>query len=262
MRPDEEQGSHDYGRWCTMNEEFNDARLASIYDAVNPWGEDEDFYLSLPRNGNVSILDLGCGTGRLACAYASEGHDVLGADPAAAMLDTARAREWGDQVEWVHSNAQSFRSERRFDLIVMTGHAFQFLHTDQDIEAGLSTMKRHLAPGGRVVFETRNPLARVWSNWTAENLVTIAIESEDKVDVWATVDEVDGDYVRFKMNYLIERTQEKLVSNNTLRFLGRAALEAHLGRAGLQLEQLLGDWNSEPFSPSSPEMIVVASSVS
>ena len=59
MRPDEEQGSHDYGRWCTMNEEFNDARLTSIYDAVNPWGEDEDFYLSLPRNGNVSIEPLG-----------------------------------------------------------------------------------------------------------------------------------------------------------------------------------------------------------
>ena len=245
-----------------MNEEFNDARLASIYDAVNPWGEDEDFYLSLPRNGNVSILDLGCGTGRLACAYASEGHDVLGADPAAAMLDTARAREWGDQVEWVHSNTQSFRSERRFDLVVMTGHAFQFLHTDQDIEAALFTMKRHLAPGGRVVFETRNPLARAWSNWTAENLATIAIESEDKVDVWATVEEEDGDFVRFKMHYLFERTQEKLVSNNTLRLLGRAALEAHLRRAGLQLEQLLGDWNSEPFSPSSPEMIVVASSVS
>ncbi len=71
---------------------FDDARLASVYDDLNPWGAWDDFYLGLAREGGRGVLDLGCGTGRLACRIAAEGYDVVGAEPAAGMIGVARAR--------------------------------------------------------------------------------------------------------------------------------------------------------------------------
>jgi len=63
----------------------------------------------------------------LGCAFAERGHPATGVDPAAAMLVVAKRKPSAEQVEWVESSAQTYRSERRFDLMVMTGHAFQIL---------------------------------------------------------------------------------------------------------------------------------------
>lgn len=109
--------------------DYRSAQIAEIYDLINPWAKDSDFYLSLAGPRPCSVLDLGCGTGTLCCALAERGHRVTGVDPAAAMLAVARRKAHAEQVEWVESSAQSYKSQRRFDLVVMTGHAFQILLT-------------------------------------------------------------------------------------------------------------------------------------
>ena len=63
---------------------YTDPRLAAIYDALNPPDEDTAFYLALAGTKSRHILDIGCGTGYLACALAEMGHQVTGADPATA----------------------------------------------------------------------------------------------------------------------------------------------------------------------------------
>ncbi len=78
------------------------------------------------------------------------------------MLDVARTRPFGANVNWLEATAQTFSADKCFDLIVMTGHAFQVFLVDTDIFAVSSTMKTHLAENGVVAFETRNP-AIVWS---------------------------------------------------------------------------------------------------
>ena len=62
---------------------FDDALLASVYDDHNPWAASDEFYLGLAREIGGAVLDLGCGTGRLACRIAAAGLEVVGADPAA-----------------------------------------------------------------------------------------------------------------------------------------------------------------------------------
>jgi 2-polyprenyl-3-methyl-5-hydroxy-6-metoxy-1,4-benzoquinol methylase len=105
----------------------------------------------------VPVLDVGCGTGTLCCALAARGHRVTGVDPAAAMFAVAKRKPHAESGEWVESPAQSYRSEQRFDLIVITGQAFQILLTDAEMLPVLATMRRHLDKGGRAAFETRNP---------------------------------------------------------------------------------------------------------
>ncbi len=104
---------------------YEHPRLADIYDRHCPWSVDRDFYLSLAGPSQQNILDLGCGTGLLCNAYAAKGHDVTGVDPALPMLDVARRKPSGEMIEWVHSFAENYRSDKRFDLIIMTGMRFK-----------------------------------------------------------------------------------------------------------------------------------------
>src|SRR3546814_10383004 len=101
----------------------------------NGCGADFDFCRRLAAEAK-SVLDLGCGTGELAVAL-SEGCDVVGVDPAPAMIEVARRRPGGDRVTWIEADARDLRLGRRFDLVLLTGHAFQVFLTRDDQAAEL-----------------------------------------------------------------------------------------------------------------------------
>ncbi|TMJ43329.1 MAG: class I SAM-dependent methyltransferase [Alphaproteobacteria bacterium] len=140
---------------------YVDPRLAAVYDHLNPPGKEDGFYAALAGAPPSIILDMGCGTGRFACQLAKLEHRVTGADPAGAMLGIARGREGGERVTWVETDAAGLHLATRFDLIIMTGHAFQTLLSDTEIHAALQAFAGHLGPCGKLAFETRNPLARM-----------------------------------------------------------------------------------------------------
>src|SRR5215472_9390727 len=130
---------------------FADPELVQFYDIENGWADDDRYCQELAFDKRT-VLDLGCGTGRLAAALAPD-REVFGVDPAAAMLTTARQREGGSGVTWIEADARSVRLGRRFELIVLTGHTFQVFLTDEDQQGVCDTIAAHLAPGGTFIFE-------------------------------------------------------------------------------------------------------------
>jgi len=233
--------------------DYHDPKIAALYELANPLGRDADFYLSLAGHKSCNVLDLGCGTGTLCCAFAERGHSVTGVDPAAAMLSVAQGKAHAERVEWVESPAQAYSSARRFDLIVMTGHAFQTLLTDADAIAVLETMRRHLEPDGRAAFDTRNPRINWVSEWTARSRMLPGGEITESLDITDAHDE----FISFQSSYrCFDKT---LTTNRTLRFLSREHIEALITRSGLALREVFGDWNAAAFdAASSKEMIFVA----
>jgi SAM-dependent methyltransferase len=236
------------------DEHYENPKLAAIYDLFSPWSPDRDFYLSLAGEAPCHVLDLGCGTGLLCDAYAARGHIVTGVDPAPAMLAVARQKPHGSAIEWVQAAAQEYRSERRFDLIIMTGHAFQVLLRDEDVLAALTTMRRHLKPSGRAVFESRNPAIDWAAEWNgAEERSHQGIPIRETTEVLTRA----GDRVTFEQRY--ELPDETLISFSELRFLPKQGIEERLAAAGLRVEALFGDWDRSPFDGSSShEMIFIA----
>jgi SAM-dependent methyltransferase len=238
---------------------YADPRMAGLYDAFNPPAADTAFYARLAGAERRRILDLGCGTGRLACLLAERGHAVTGLDPAAAMLAAARRRPGGTRVRWVEADARDFALGERFDLAVMTGHAFQVFLTDEDIAGVLRTVRRHLAPGGRFAFESRNPRAREWEEWTAEaSRERARVDGVGVVEVEYDVTAVEGDRVTFETRYRLLAGAERLTGTSTLRFLSQQEIADHLARAGFTGVRWLGDWDGAPFAPHSREIIAVA----
>ncbi|KQU72990.1 hypothetical protein ASC75_04825 [Aminobacter sp. DSM 101952] len=240
------------------DQSYSDLRLASVYDALNPPGRDTDFYLDVAGERPRTILDMGCGTGLLAVEFARRGHKVTGADPAAGMLAIARSRPGGDLVDWIASDAAGLVTETRFDLVVMTGHVFQVFLTDDAIAAMLGNLRRHLAPNGRLAFETRNPAAREWQEWTAaETSKQVEVDGLGAVAVHYDVTSVEGQLVRYETHFGFA-DGDRVVTPSMLRFIERDQLAQALAGAGFANVDWYGDWDRSPLHADSPEIIVIA----
>ena len=241
-----------------VDRSFADMSLAELYDGLNPWGAGDDFYLNLVMSARA-VLDVGCGTGKLLHRARGGGHRgrLTGIDPAAAMLVQARRREPG--VKWVLGELRTMIWDGEFDLVVMTGHAFQVLVHDEELRVALGAVRDALAPGGRFVFETRNPAARAWESWTPDRARRFTGPDGGVVRVWHEVEGVPvADRVTFTETFEGGRWAQPQVSRSTLRFLDCAALSGFLAGAGLAVVEQYGDWERGPLTPASPEIITVA----
>lgn len=231
--------------------------IVALYDELNGWSDQRDFYVSLPRRTPEQVLDAGCGTGMLAVALSAKGHDVVGIDPAKAMLDVAMQRKDDGAVDWHCATLQDFRSEDRFDLIYMTGHAFQCLLNDQDVLEAFQSVARLLTPSGQFIFETRNPAVQPWLRWEPEcSRRTGATPDGQPYEMFHKVLHADGRFVTFETTYRIGTSGLPLLSKSTLRFCELQDIAHFAEQAGLQLERCWGDWDRSALSDSSPEIIV------
>ena len=228
--------------------------LAALYDIECVWSEDRQFYLDIAGSRPIRILEIGCGTGMVARAMAEAGHHVTGIDPAAAMLDVGRQSPFGDRIRWLQATAQDFSVEDRFDLVFMTGHAFQVLLDDDDIREALANIRLHLAPGGIFAFETRNP-ALPWETMFNETEVLQAESGAVPVEwrvLWRR-----GEIIRFDTLYQLAGGER--ISESTLRFLPPDRLSEFLIEAGFVIKSVYGDWDKSRFdADSSQEIIVLA----
>lgn len=215
-----------------VDRSFADLSLAAWYDRLNPWGPGDDFCLDLVMSARA-VLDVGCGTGRLLREARRAGHTgrLMGIDPAAAMLVQARRREPG--VEWVLGDLRTVRWRGEFDLVVMTGHAFQVLVHDEELRLALAAVRTALAADGRFVFETRNPAARAWETWTPDRARQLGDGNGGVVRVWHEVESAPvAGRVTFTETFEGECWPHPQVSRSTLRFLDEDTLSGFLTGPG------------------------------
>ena len=231
--------------------------LVALYDGLNGWSDGRDLYVSLLRKPPERVLDAGCGTGMLAVAISEIGHDVVGIDPARAMLDVAAHRKGGDAIDWHCSTLQDFRSEDRFDLIYMTGHAFQCLLDDDDILLAFRSVVELLKLDGRFVFETRNPSLRPWLRWDPEDSRRSGTAPDGQpFEMSHKVLHADGHLVTFETTFRIGNEMPPLLSKSTLRFCELREIVQLAGQARLHLDRCWGNWDRTALSEQSPEIIV------
>ncbi|HKN00454.1 MAG TPA: class I SAM-dependent methyltransferase [Candidatus Binataceae bacterium] len=238
---------------------FSDASLAALYDVFCPWERrsDLDFYLKLVMSVGA-VLDVGCGTGAMLHRARESGHTgrLCGLDPAVGMLEQARTRS---DIEWILGDLTSVGFDREFDLVVMSGHAFQVFVEDDDLRLSLAAIRSALTDDGRFAFETRNPLVREWERWTPANPDEVTDAAGAVVRMAREVETpVDGNIVSFTHTFTSPSWDRPQVSRSTLRFLDADSLSSFLSGAGLAIEEQFGDWDRKPLTDTGPEIITIA----
>ncbi|MGH3301230.1 MAG: class I SAM-dependent DNA methyltransferase [Streptosporangiaceae bacterium] len=218
---------------------FANPRLAGVYDGLDPDRSDLDVYAAMAAEfGARSVLDVGCGTGTFACSLAGRGLELIGVDPAGASLAVARAKPGAAAVRWLHGDATSL-PPLQVDLATMTGNVAQVFTTDDQWSATLRGVGAALRPGGRLVFEARDPARQAWLGWTRElTFVRKQIPGAGVVQSWHELTGVSGELVSFRSVIVFEADDTVLTSTSTLRFRDRGDIEGSLAGLGYELDEV------------------------
>ena len=118
------------------------------------YGADLPLWRKLAAGANDAILDLGCGTGRVALHLAGEGHEVVGVDRQPAFVDALNERAAGAKVSahGVVGDVRDLVLDRKFPLVIAPQQLLQILGGEEERRACLVSIARLLEPGGIAAF--------------------------------------------------------------------------------------------------------------
>lgn len=258
--------------------------MTSAYDAIPDFGllydsvplyaarADVDFYIAeaqrTPRSPpHGSVLEVGCGTGRILLPIARGGCAITGIDGSRAMLERCRAKLAAEpaavqgRVRLVEHDMRDFGLGAVFPLIIAPFRVVQHLTTPGDQLEFLATIANHLVQGGRFIFDVFNP--------RFDMLVGAdGVERED------TPEQRLPDGRTLRRTYRVARVRwvdqvseaeliyyvdgERYVQAFEMRWYLAAELRHLLARAGFQVREMYGDFARGPVVDGCPELIVVA----
>jgi SAM-dependent methyltransferase len=133
-----------------------DELYTEFYDLeMHSFQQDLQFYLSaLPEKS--TILETGCGSGRLTRLLAEAGHHLVGVDLSQSMLQAALQSSTGKE-NYICMDMRTLSLRRLFDAIIVPYNTLNLMTTRSDIESCLRSFKRHLKPEGMLLLQLYIP---------------------------------------------------------------------------------------------------------
>lgn len=228
--------------------------------------EDLPFWFDLATQQTGTILELGCGTGRVLLPLHEAGFNILGLDLDPNMLyhlSYLAKKKKLEAPKIFQADCARFHIHRCFDLIIMPCNTFSTLSAT-DRKDTLLAVKSHLSPGGLFVFCIPNP----------EILKKLPKESEPEVEDIFT-HPLDGEPVqvssswrRSEKDFTLLWIYDHLLSNGTVtrikieivhQLLTTKDYLDEIQAHGLHLQAIYGDFKKKPYRSSSPALIIEAS---
>lgn len=231
--------------------------------------EDVLFYADEAEANGGPVLELGVGTGRVAVEIAKRGIELVGVDRMPEML--ARARErlarlpagTKKHVTLRRGDLRNVRVGRRFPLVISPFNVFMHLYERRDVERALATVREHLEPRGRFVFDVLLPdpkaLARDPSR--VYRCGTIRLPSDGRRYKYGENFQYDaiGQVQLITMAFQsVEDRHDLFVTPLTHRQFFPAELEALLHYNGFRIERRFGGFRREPLDGDSESQVIVA----
>lgn len=244
---------------------------AGIYDSVYSYvTHDIDFYVEEAVEAGGPVLELGCGTGRITLPIAQAGVDIVGLDYSKPMLEAASLKlaalnDSKLRVRLTHGDMRDFDLEGRFQLAIIPFRGFMALMSVADQSTALLNIKKHLAPGGRLIFNVFVPdpemlnqagdtpfhFRDVTDPDTGERHVIWQQSSYDHyqqhIAVRLTIETLDLDGV----------VKRKMYRDFPLRYTYHWEMHHLLRLCGFEILDVYGDFDMSPFDEFSTEMIWV-----
>jgi SAM-dependent methyltransferase len=258
-----------------MADALYDSIIADYYDTsplVSGRKQDLAFYLETAAASRGPVLELGCGTGRIAVPLAESGLRVTGLDISQRMLQQAEQKRSSlapagrDLLRLIHGDMTSFDIPEQFPLIIIPFRPFQHLLSVEAQLGCLRCARRHLADGGRLVmdfFQTDAARMHDPKFLEAHFLAEYEMPGGRKVRVFERIAAFHRAAQCNDVEMAFEVTPpgghvDRHVFAFTFRYFFRYEVAHLLARCGFRLLETFGDFDRSPLKDDSPEMIFVA----
>ena len=244
---------------------------AEIYDSVFSYVVDDiPFYLDAAKSADGRVLELGCGTGRIAIPIAQSGVEIVGLDFSTAMLERTRKKAdaaGASNLTLVRGDMCDFTLDGKFSLVIIPFRGLLSLLSVEDEVQTLMNIKRHLEPGGKLIFDIFVPdlnmmvqegdvpyhFRDVVDAETGKRLVIWNQANYDAfsqvMDIRTTIEQLDDSGC----------VSSKMYRDFALRYIFRWEMHHLLGVCGYEVRALYGDFERGQFRKDSAEMVWVAS---
>jgi 2-polyprenyl-3-methyl-5-hydroxy-6-metoxy-1,4-benzoquinol methylase len=229
-------------------------RLAQVYE-VGGWGKFAEQYIGLIDQlfieygiKQAGILDVACGTGILAVAFARRGHFVHGIDISPEMIALAREKASGiANVSFDVQNMTDFKVRDEFDLVTCTFDALNYLITVEELKAMFNCVAKSLRKSGLFVFDSN----------TNQKYISVGNRSENhKIGTESFSQEVSYDPV-LKKAKTIFKFADGAEEIHEQRPYELSELSPILDNAGLQVIKSLSWFDNRPYNQESRRLICV-----
>ncbi|MCY7342062.1 MAG: class I SAM-dependent methyltransferase [Pseudonocardia sp.] len=180
----------DWSRWREQVDlDGYDERWQQMAEAgENPHGEAD----LVCGYGPATVLDGGCGTGRLGIELTVRGVAVVGVDADPDMIAAVRAK--APELEWQHCDLADLDRPERFDIVALAGNVVPYVAAERRA-AAVVACARHLVPGGRLIagFQLQDgwPTLGEYDAWCA----AAGLRAEERFATWGSAPYGGGDYV-------------------------------------------------------------------
>jgi SAM-dependent methyltransferase len=255
-------------------EDVADRLYAWLYDAGEVgWPGEIELYRQTAHASATepAVLDVACGTGRIALALAADGLSVTGVDRSPGMIEVARSKTTGQNPRWVVDDMRRLTGIGRFSCAIVGGHAFQAMATQRDAVAALRAIRRQLGAAGQVILHIDNPglewLASLpagpgelrpsekvrihpltGARWRMVSCWSQDPGPRDAILTWGW-QRLDHD------DRVVDEVAEPTMR---LHVYSPDEVERAVARSGLRTVAVYGDFDRSPFSATSPSLLWVA----
>lgn len=198
----------------------------------------------IPLKTGSTVLDLGCGTGRHSIVFARKQMRVTAVDFSPFLLQEAKKKAAGLNINFILSDIRDFSIPTKFDLILNMFTTFGYFKTDEDNSKILRTIQNHLKTEGHFLIDYLNPVY-LEKNLTKHEVKEIKGE-EIKIE-----HQIEHGFVVKKIRFPDRNYEErvKLYSNQDL--------EKMLKEHGLMVKKKWNSFQDQPWDPSGPRQIIL-----
>lgn len=234
------------------------------YDLLFPHAQDTPhLWLELGDQFGDPILELACGTGRIAVPLAQRGHVVTGIDLSESMLVEAvrKAAMAHVNLNLQVANMYDFDLSEKYSLILLAANALCHLLDVAAFERCMACVRRHLRPNGRFVVEVFVPNLHFLTVDPSERSLFAEYDDPDGKGIVTVTQSAEYDaaaQIRYNHTfYKFPDRADEVAGELPMRMYFPAELDALFKYNGFTIEQKWGAFDRRPFDSTSSMQLFV-----
>ena len=241
------------------------------YDRIHVRDDDLPFWTEEARVSGGPVLELGCGTGRVAIPIAQTGIHVVGLDNSRELLRIARTKARNlrlsrDQIQFMYGDMRRFSLKQQFPLVCIPFNSFLLLLSVAEQFQALLAIRNHLIPSGRLIIDIFVPdLDRLVSDQGVEPSKGERIESDSDQQLILREQSFCDNFNQIinARNIIEQRDPEGKLAQTVLkeyqlRYIHRFEMQHLLAAAGYNVLDIYGSYERHSLDEEDPRMIWVA----